>query len=249
MVVGTRGNRFSDGILAINRRSAEAVVRTAVNHVSNAAREAFWQENEEVIQAVRWTSTLDGRTSAICRGRDGRFAPVGDDELPSSLPRLKPENARPPAHPNCRSVMVAVVDALAIAEQVPDRPFVRDPRTRRQREIDFRADARSNIGRSAWSRLSEAQRRAEIAKIKRAWARKNIGRVPGTLSYNDWLKRQPVSFQNEVLGITKAKLFRNGDITLDQFLDRRGNELTLEQLALTKPELFTAADLDADDFI
>jgi len=81
----------------LTRVNAEAVVRTAVNHVSNASREAFFDENAELIETLRWTSTLDGRTTAICRARDGHFAPVG--EHPAPEPRLEPPTARPPAHP------------------------------------------------------------------------------------------------------------------------------------------------------
>jgi len=38
-----------------------------------------------------------------------------------------------------------------------------------------------------------------------------------------------VAFQNEVLGVAKGKAFRKG-LRLEQFVDRRGAELTLVQL-------------------
>lgn len=49
-------------------------------------------------------------------------------------------------------------------------------------------------------------------------------------SYEAWLRRQPVEVQNEVLGVTKARLFRDGGLTIDRFTDSRGRVLTLEQL-------------------
>lgn len=49
-------------------------------------------------------------------------------------------------------------------------------------------------------------------------------------SYADWLKRQPVEVQNEVLGVRKAQLFRSGKLTLDRFVDSKGKVLTLEEL-------------------
>lgn len=98
---GTRAQGFTDGILNLTKNQASAVVRTAVNHVSNAAREAMWNANADIIQALRWTSTLDGRTTPICFSRDGDLAPIGDNPLPEGAERLDPPGARPPAHVAC----------------------------------------------------------------------------------------------------------------------------------------------------
>jgi len=49
-------------------------------------------------------------------------------------------------------------------------------------------------------------------------------------SYDEWLRRQPASVQNDVLGVTKAKLWREGSVKLDRFTDNKGRVLTLEQL-------------------
>lgn len=244
-IAGTRKANYADGVLAVSRRNAETIVRTATNHVSNAARETFWQENEEYISALRWTSTLDGRTSAICRSRDGKLVLLGDSPLPAGEKKLEPQGARPPAHPNCRSVMIAVLDDVAIADQLPNRPFVRDARTRKEREIDFRAEAKAQVG-SAWSGMTTQQRNKIISSVRRSWGEQNIGRLPGTVTYNEWLKRQPAAFQDEVLGRSKAQLFRKGGLSLDQFTDRRGNELSLEELKLTQPQAFQAAGVSFD---
>lgn len=247
-VVGTGARDFRDGAVTGTRRKAEAVVRTAVNHVSNAARESFWDENEELLIGLRWNSTLDGRTSPVCRGRDGRIALFGDHSLPKGMKLLSPQTARPPAHPNCRSIMTAVLDDEGIADSMGDRPFVRDTRTRRFRERDFRAETRDALGRDKWKQLTVKERNNEIRKTKQRWAKANIGQVPADVNYNDWLTRQPREFQEEVLGKTKAKLFAKGELTLDKFLDRRGQELTLKQLATTRPEAFVSAGLNPEDF-
>jgi hypothetical protein len=59
---GTKANGFKDGVLAIQRRNAEAVVRTAVSSVANSAREATWKANDDLVKGVQWVSTLDDRT-------------------------------------------------------------------------------------------------------------------------------------------------------------------------------------------
>lgn len=225
-VVGTRANRYSDGVLAMTRRNAEAVVRTAVNHVSNAARESVWEANSDIILALRWTSTLDGRTSAICRGYDGALIPIAGKPLPSGSRMLQPPDARPPAHVNCRSIIVAVLDEAGI---VGSRPFVVDTRTPDRREVDFRKIAR--------------EKGITIQEARSQWASRAVGQVPAETTYNDWMARQSASFQDEVLGRTRARLFRTGKIRLDQFLDRSGSELSLEELSRRRPDVFRAAGL------
>lgn len=230
-VIGTRAKGYTDGILSVSRRDANAIVRTAVSHISNTARNYVWDANEDVIAARIWVATLDGRTTAVCRSRDGHGSPVGGRELPPGIKPLQPKDARPPAHFNCRSIMVAYLDGVGL---IGKRPFVTDTRTRDKREVDFR-------------KMAKAQGKS-IQEVRAAWAARNIGRVPAATTYQDFLGRQPASFQDEVLGRTKGRLFRSGGLTLDQFVDRTGNELTLGQLAQTRPEAFIKAGLDPGDF-
>ncbi|ACT50875.1 phage head morphogenesis protein [Methylovorus glucosotrophus] len=93
---GTRSLGYADGILEIDRRQAEAVVRTAINHTAFVARNEFYNRNASLIKGLRWTATLDSRTSPICRALDGRIFPLNKGQ-------------RPPAHWNCRSTMVPVI--------------------------------------------------------------------------------------------------------------------------------------------
>lgn len=220
-VVGTRAQQYTDGILAISRRDATAIVRTATNHVSNAARDLVWQENSDVITAKVWVATLDGRTSAGCRARDGRATPVGANKLPPNLLPLVPTGITPPAHMNCRSTMIAYIDGIGL---IGNRPYVTDTRTTRERNVDFR-------------RIAKEEGRP-IAEVRKEWIDKNIGQVPNKTTYEEFLRRQSKSFQEEVLGRTKAKLFREGNLPLQNFVDRNGTELTLEQLRKTQPEAF-----------
>ena len=161
-VRGSRANQYKDGVLEISRREAQTVVRTSVAHVANRSREQLWSDNADIIEGVQWVSTLDSRTSSICRERDNKVYPV--DKGP-----------RPPAHFNCRSVMVAA--------------------------------------------FSEDGTRAS-----------DIGPVPQSMSYGDWLKKQSKAVQEDVLGVKKAKLYRDGGLSIDRFQDKAGNAYTLDQL-------------------
>jgi SPP1 gp7 family putative phage head morphogenesis protein len=77
-------------------------------------------------------------------------------------------------------------------------------------------------------------------RIERDGTRPAIGadgveEVSENLTYYSWLKRQPASFQDEVLGNTKGLIFRNSGLTPEQFrkasVDSFNNPLTIEQMA------------------
>lgn len=69
------------------------------------------------------------------------------------------------------------------------------------------------------------------------------GQVPASSTYDSWLRKKDVAFQEEVLGVTKAKLFRNGELTLDRFVDRAGVEYTLDELRKREAQAFERAGL------
>lgn len=96
-VRGTAPAKFLDGKLAVVNRQTEALVRTSVQHVSSVARSATYEANSNLVKKYQWFSTLDSRTSEICQGLSGRIWPVGEGPVP-------------PAHINCRSVTVPVLD-------------------------------------------------------------------------------------------------------------------------------------------
>lgn len=79
-------------------RSGDALVRTAVQHVSSVARQAVAEANADIVAGVRMVATLDSRTSSVCRSLDGRVFPVDS-------------GARPPFHINCRTSFVLVLKA------------------------------------------------------------------------------------------------------------------------------------------
>lgn len=185
---GTRALNYKDGLLEITRNNTEAVVRTALNHYANFAKERFFDDNASVLKGLRWTSTLDARTSSICQARDGKIYPL--DSGP-----------RPPAHMNCRSIMVAIT--------------------------------------KSWAELGiDAQ---ELPASTRA---SMDGAVPDSLTYQTWLEKQSHSRQNEILGVTKAKLFRDGGLSVDRFVNNKGHTYTLDELRKRDALAFEKAGLN-----
>lgn len=56
------------------------------------------------------------------------------------------------------------------------------------------------------------------------------GPVSAGTSYEQFLRRQNKAFQEEMLGVERAKLFRDGKVALGGFVDKSGKVYTLEQL-------------------
>ena len=173
-MIGTKALNYTDGVTALNKRQAQALVSTAVAHTANEARQTFYGANDDLIKGVQWISTLDARTTPICQSRDGTIYPV--DSGP-----------RPPAHFRCRSSTAPVLKSY--------------------KELGIDLDE------------APAGTRASMD-----------GQVPEAETYQSWLKKKPAAFQDEVLGPTRAKLFREG-MELDRFVDQSGKEYTFNQLS------------------
>lgn len=65
-----------------------------------------------------------------------------------------------------------------------------------------------------------------------------VKQVSSSTPYEAWLRRQSRAFQTEVLGVTRAKLFREGRISIGRFVDAQGATLTLDQLRKLEPMVF-----------
>ncbi len=90
----------------------------------------------------------------------------------------------------------------------------------------------------SWKEMAaEAENAGDAAKLQTLsdapeGARASMkGEVPASEDYGSWLKKQPDQFQDEVLGPTKAQLFRDGKVPIDRFVDQSGKSLNLDQLA------------------
>jgi SPP1 gp7 family putative phage head morphogenesis protein len=58
-------------MMQTSARSAEALIRTGINAVATDARLATFQENQDVVSAIQQHSTLDARTTDICKAYSG----------------------------------------------------------------------------------------------------------------------------------------------------------------------------------
>ena len=103
---GTAKAKYSDGLLAIERRAAEAVVRTSVAHTAAFTRERFYDKNSDLIDEKQWVSTLDSRTTPECQVRDGLHYTMDDKPIGHSIPW---DSGPGRLHWNCRSTSIPVL--------------------------------------------------------------------------------------------------------------------------------------------
>jgi SPP1 gp7 family putative phage head morphogenesis protein len=227
-VVGSSRLRGSDGTTEITRRQVQSVVRTAVQHIANGARDTFFNDNKDLFTAEQYVATLDSRTTPICRALDGKIFEVGT-------------GPRPPLHFNCRSVRIAAIDGT-LAGNRPAKPT-----TERLLVREY----------AAQRGLGDISSRGALPRGTKGpfdtWARKRIreltGPIPAATTYQTWLAKQSIAFQNEILGKAKGQLFRSGGLKLDKFVDlNSGREFTLKELASKHAEAFRAAGLDPEGF-
>lgn len=184
---GTRALGYSDGIMEITRRNAQAMVRTAVSHTSNYSRDLLYAENQDVIKGWMFVATLDARTTEKCMALDGRVFPVG-------------EGPKPPRHIGCRSSTSPVLKSWKeMGISLPDAP----------------AGTRASLD----------------------------GQVPAETTYGQWLKGRSASEQDDILGATKGKLFRQGGLDVTDFVDNRGKVYTLDELRVRDAAAFEKAGL------
>lgn len=227
-IVGSAQMKGTDGVTEITRRNAAALTRTAVIAISHSTRDAFYEENDDLFNSERYVATLDSRTTPMCRANDGKVFTRG----------IGP---RPPIHFNCRSIRVPFFQEGVFGDR-PARNF-----TQKQLLREFADDndlylpsSRDKLPRGYKSSFDDyaRKRKRELTSI-----------VPASEDFGTFLRRQTVPIQNDILGPTRATLFRTGKLQMDKFVDRTGKELTLAQLAKRYRDIFKAAGLNPEDYL
>jgi SPP1 gp7 family putative phage head morphogenesis protein len=227
-VVGTKAQAGRNGVTEITRRQAEAITRTATTAFSNASNREFYKLNEKLFKEELYTATLDSRTTPICQSLDGERFPVGEGPIP-------------PVHIRCRSVRVAIIGKDAVGSR-PVRPF-----TQQQLVREFSAK-RGLSGIKTRAGLPRGTK-GDFDKFSRTRMRQLTGTAPAKISYQEWLGKQANSFQDDVLGKTRAILFRKGNLKLDRFVNRAGDQIPLKELAKMHRSAFKSAGLDPENFL
>lgn len=205
MLRGTPALKYRDGLMEAAKRDVERLVRTARNHISNAAYEDTYAALG--VERVVWVATLEGRTCVACATMDGKVFEVGA------------AHKTPPVHPNCRCVLAPALDS----EIVGNRPYVRALKVKkRDGSNEFRS-----IG--------------DMTKRQREDAGLKVGQVKATTTFKSWFDNQDAAFQREWMGPSRYKLYKEGGLSLDRFVDvQKGKQYSLKELRRRDAETFKA---------
>tara|TARA_R110000782_G_scaffold11741_5_gene35444 strand:+ start:5187 stop:6269 length:1083 start_codon:yes stop_codon:yes gene_type:complete len=77
---GKQNGEVVQGFINVTRGHAATLVRSATQAVSQASRQAVYNNNDDIIKAEQWVSTIDLRTTEECGARDGLTYTVGTHE-------------------------------------------------------------------------------------------------------------------------------------------------------------------------
>lgn len=218
-VRGTKEGEFQDGLIPSGdagglipkkKREAEALVRSSAIAVANDARLRSYAEMGDILRGIMWVATLDSRTTDICKALSGKQWSFPDME-PIDHDKVFPG---PTAHWNCRSTQVSVLKSL---DELAGKklPSLGDQEVEeRMREI---------LEGEGWSK-------EKAATVKRNMRASMDGPISRATTFDDWLKGKPDSFINETLGPGRARLFREGKVTLSELTDQTNRPLRLDEL-------------------
>lgn len=228
---GTKANDFKDGVLAIRRRNAEAVVRTAVSSVANSAREATWKANDDLVKGVQWVSTLDDRTTPQCQIRDGLEYTLDYEPRGHSVPWGDGPGA---LHWNCRSTSVPV---LATWKELGID--AREVTGEQRAALDGMVPSTQNFGE--W--LGHMRDQGRLGLVEEVLGKKRAAAfMAGEIKFKDLFNAK-----GDFLTLDKLKLADPGRLATQAVL--KGGP-ALEQLAasLAKPFPLSAWDPHSEEF-
>lgn len=109
VVGGTINGATVSGIMDTSRARATTLVATSMNHATNQARLATYQQNTDVVKQIQQVSTLDNRTSDVCIAYAGK---VWDAETLQPIGHNLTFNGGPPRHFGCRSTLVPITKSF-----------------------------------------------------------------------------------------------------------------------------------------
>lgn len=198
-------------LMQVSATQSEALIRTSIAEVQAEAQQTYYENNDDIIKGIQQISTLDARTTPECQARSG---------LSWEYPSYKPVghkidwNGGPPLHWNCRSTSIPVLRSWA--ELSSKKISTEDNQT-------VQAVFQQKLADQGFSE-------AEAAQIQMDQQSSMDGPISEDLSYEDWLKSKPETFQRQVLGQARWQLWQDGRISLLQMIDGSGTPLTIAEL-------------------
>lgn len=219
-LVGTAQNDYKDGILERSRTMGMNMARTLSNAIANNAKQAFYEENDDIIIGVEILSTLDGRTCPACASLDRKRYKTHD------------KHPTPPIHHQCRCVLLPVTELSDLTEEL--RPMAK---------ADFMSEAERNYEAKypdkKFEDLSESTRKKYYYQAMREYEERTgesaYVQVSGSVNFRDYFNNHMTEQQRkDWLGKKRYDIWKRGNLKLDKFIppypDKRLTVKELERL-------------------
>lgn len=191
-------------LMAKVRSRATTLASTSVMEASNQGLRNLYEANDDLFVGYEHLSTLDKRTSSVCRGRDGLRWDMDEKPIGGHDKAFR----WPPLHPRCRSILQTLMKTW---EEMRGAQVLVDPETGKKR---------------SFQRLVGAKRNAVEKQLRRS----QDGLVSKNMTYEQFLRRKPDDYIAAVMGPGRYRLWKDGLISQIDLTDSYGNELTLKEL-------------------
>jgi len=208
--IGTKAQRYRDGVMRRAQTSMEAISQTVSTATSTTAQKELFSKNSYLIKDEIFRATLDSGTTPVCIENSNQIFPVG-------------EGPYPPLHYRCRSKRLPNV----LPDALETQSF--DPSTERTLVKEYATQSALDTNKIRTRADLPYGTKQDFDRFARGRRRELIGTEPVNVSYGDFLRKQSAEFQREVLGNARYKLFRDSKLPLTKFINN-GRYLTLEEL-------------------
>lgn len=191
----------------VTKKGTDILVRTGAAHYSQQANEYLAEDNSGILDRSYPITTWDSRRSVVCTKVESAYGV--DGSISDGWPYGKSPIGLPPYHYGCRTIVRHLPKGV---ELEGDRPAVE-------------------------GRKGEAAEKAfDRKKVKKYRGRKDrafkADQIPVDTKLSRFILNQPIWYQNQLLGVTKAKAFRAGKLDLSKLTDRQLRPLNLDELGL-----------------
>lgn len=191
-------------LMAKVRSRATTLASTSVMEASNQGLRNLYEANNDLFVGYEHLSTLDKRTSPICRGRDGLRWDMDEKPIGGHDKVFR----WPPLHPRCRSILQTLMKTW---EEMRGAQVLVDPESGKKR---------------SFQRVVGAKRNAVEKQLRQS----QDGLVSKNMTYEQFLRRKSENYVEAVMGPGRYRLWKDGLISQIDLTDSYGNELTLKEL-------------------
>jgi len=162
-------------LMGLTKANIDALVHTSILSVGDGVRQQIVEKNKDIFSGEKWVSTLDRRTSEICRALDGNIWDMEHNNIKGGM-----NYRRPPAHWRCRSLIIGIVKSFE--EILGEKPIVKKLSNKQRASMNGPVSADMDYG--TWLKTLPEKEQVEIL----GKTRYNLF-IKGNLSMADMVKQ------------------------------------------------------------